>query len=67
MDIVDKPDTEIMARAREALRQMRLRLAHTRTPEFDAELRRQAELLRDSPDEDEVMAFIEAVADFGDK
>jgi hypothetical protein len=46
---------------------MRLRLAHTSSPEYRAELRRQAAILRDSPDEDDIMAFIEASADFGDE
>jgi hypothetical protein len=52
-----------MERAREALRVLRERLAYTRTPEFQAEARRQAMLLRGSPEEAEVMDFIEAVVD----
>jgi hypothetical protein len=67
MDFVDKPDPELVARAQEALRVLRERLAHKLTPEYAAELQRQAALLRDSPDEDEIMAFIEAVSDYGDE
>jgi hypothetical protein len=63
MDIVEKPDSELMARAREALRLLRLRLAHTRTPEFRAEVQRQAALLRGTPEEAEALDFIEAVMD----
>jgi hypothetical protein len=52
-----------MERAGEALQALRERLAYTRTPEFQAEARRQAALLRGSPEEAEVMDFIEAVMD----
>lgn len=48
-------------------RLLRIWVPDTRTPEFQAEARRQALLLRDAPDEEEVMAFIEAVSDYGEE
>ena len=66
MDGIDKHEFDrLMVASRERLRALRARLPDTSTPEFRAEARRQALLLRDAPDEDEVMAFIEAVTDFG--
>jgi hypothetical protein len=48
-------------------RLLRIWVPDTRTPEFQAEARRQALLLRNAPDEEEVMAFIEAVSDYGEE
>ena len=63
MDIVEKPDSELMARAEQALRLLRERTAHTRTPEYRAEVRRQAAMLRGTPEEAEALDFIEAAMD----
>jgi hypothetical protein len=46
-------------------RLLRLWVPDTRTPEFRAEAARQARLLQDAPDEEEVMQFIESVSDYG--
>jgi hypothetical protein len=59
----DRPVSELLAGAGEKLRVLRERLAYARTPEFRAEAQRQAALLRDAPEEAEVMDFIEAVMD----
>jgi Protein of unknown function (DUF3018) len=48
-------------RAEATIRELRERLAYKRTPEFEVELRRQAAILRDAPEEQEALDFIEAV------
>jgi len=63
MDIVEKPDSELMARAEQALRLLRERTVDTRTPEYRAEVRRQAAMLRGTPEEAEALDFIEAAMD----
>jgi hypothetical protein len=45
-------------------RLLRIWVPDTRTPEFQAEARRQALLLRGAPEEAEALDFIEAVGDF---
>ena len=67
MDIVEKPESDLMARATEALRLMHIQLAYTRTPEFQAEARRQAALLRGTPEDEDALDFIEADGDFSDE
>ena len=59
----DKPVSELLAGAGEKLRLLRERLAYTHTPEYWAEVQRQAALLREDQEEAEVMDFIEAVMD----
>ena len=54
---IDPGETEVQA----AIRELRERLAYKRTPEFEVELRRQAAILRDAPEEQEALDFIEAV------
>ncbi len=66
MDLIDHPPEELKVGAQDALRRIRQQLAHTRTPEYLAELRRQAAILRDTPEDREAEAFIEAAGDFGD-
>jgi hypothetical protein len=63
MDIVEKPASELLAGAGDALRLLRERLAYTRTPEYRAELRRQAALVRGTPEDAEALDFIEAAID----
>jgi len=53
-------------RAETTIRRLRKELAYTKTTEFKAELRRQAEILRNAPEEREALDFIEAVMDTTD-
>lgn len=48
---------------RQGLRPVQLWVPDTRSPRFKAEARRQSLLLRDDPAEQDVLDFIEAVAD----
>jgi hypothetical protein len=66
-DGVDKHKRYRMNQKAKGRRLLRIWVPDTRTPEFQAEARRQALLLRDAPDEAEVMAFIEAVSDYGEE
>ena len=66
-DGVDKHKRYRMNQKAKGKRLLRIWVPDTRTPEFQAEARRQALLLRDAPDEEEVMAFIEAVTDYGEE
>jgi hypothetical protein len=62
MDTVHKPlPVGWKERAEAAIRDVRERRADMRTPEFQAELHRQAEVLRGAPEEQEALDFIEAV------
>lgn len=63
MDTVAPSDPDRIARAEDTLRRLRARLAHTRTPEHRAELRRQAKLIRGTPEDVEALDFIEAIMD----
>jgi hypothetical protein len=49
---------------RKGMRQLRMRLPDTSTPEFRAEASRQASLLRGAPEEAEALDFIEMAGDF---
>ena len=66
-DGIDKHKRYRMNQKAKGRRLLRIWVPDTSTPEFQAEARRQALLLRDAPDEEEVMAFIEAVTDYGEK
>jgi hypothetical protein len=67
MDTLNKPlAPDWKERAEAAIRGLRNELAHTKTSEFKAELRRQAEILRNAPEEREALDFIEAVMDTTD-
>jgi hypothetical protein len=48
---------------RQGLRAVQLWVPDTRSPRFAAAARRQSRLIRDDPAEQEIMDFIEAVAD----
>ena len=63
MDVVEIADPALLDRSREAIRQLRSRLAYVRTPEGAADLSRQSAILANAADEDEIMDFIEAVTD----
>jgi hypothetical protein len=52
---------------RRGMRQVRIWLPDTSTPEFQAEAHRQAVLLRGAPEEAEALDFIEKVGDFTDE
>jgi hypothetical protein len=62
-DGMSKHQRHRLNQRKRGLRLVRMWLPDTSTPEFRAEARRQALLLRGAPDEQEVMDFIEAVAD----
>jgi hypothetical protein len=67
MDTLNKPlAPDWKERAEATIGVPRKELAYTKTPEFRAELRRQAELLRNAPEEQEALDFIEAVLDTTD-
>jgi hypothetical protein len=64
---IDKHKRYRMHQRVKGKRLLRIWVPDTRTPEFQAEATRQALLLRDAPDEEEVMAFVEAVTDHGEE
>ena len=67
MDTLNKPlAPDWKERAEATIGVLRKELAYTKTTEFKAELRRQAELLRNAPEEREALDFIEAVMDTTD-
>jgi hypothetical protein len=65
MDGTNKRTEQQIHRKRRGVRQLRMWLPDTSTPEFQAEARRQAALLRAAPEEAEALDFIEKVGDFG--
>lgn len=50
----------------QGLRPVQIWVPDTRAPGFAEELRRQCALLRDDPEEQEILDFIESIADFTD-
>jgi hypothetical protein len=66
-DGVDKHKRYRMNQKAKGRRLLRIWVPDTRTPEFQAEARRQALLLRGAPEEAEALDFIEAVGDFSDE
>ncbi len=67
MDGVDKHKRHRLNQQARGMRLVRMWLPDTRTPEFQAEARRQAALLRGAPEEAEALDFIEAAGDFSDE
>lgn len=65
-DGVDKHKRYRMNQKAKGRRLLRIWVPDTRTPEFQAEARRQALLLRGAPEEADALDFIEAVADIDD-
>jgi hypothetical protein len=63
-DGIDKHKRYRMNQKKKGMRLLRMWVPDTRTPEFRAEAKRQALLLRGAPEELEALDFIEAVGDF---
>jgi hypothetical protein len=67
MDGIDKHTGQPIQQKRRRMRQLRMWLPDTSTPEFQAEARRQAAVLRGAPEEAETLDFIEKAGDFSDE
>jgi hypothetical protein len=67
MDGIDKLPEQPVEQKRSGMRQLRMWLPDTGTPEFQAEARRQAALLRGAPEEAEAEDFIQKAGDFTDE
>jgi hypothetical protein len=65
-DGVDKHTRHRMNQKKRGLKLVRMWLPDTSTPEFRAEAKRQAALIRGTPEDVEAMDFIEAAADIDD-
>jgi hypothetical protein len=66
-DGIDKHRRFREAQKAKGPRLVRMWLPDTRTPEFQAEARRQAALIRGTPEDVEALDFIEAVGDFSEE
>ena len=66
-DEIGKQSERRVPQTRKGMRQLHMWLPDPWAPEFQAEARRQAALLRGAPEEAEALDFIEKIGDFADE